>query len=240
MVKALKIFRTLALAILILFAATAVYDANSSDQIHVYEYLPVSNDLRVRVENPLEAYPNQTVNVNTTVEASVDLTINHVAIELYTFNDSKFDEITYFEKGKPVPVSSGESLNKISNFTIHEQASNIVYGKLILEWTKEGTEGEVTIERKPTFVMIYLRNSELESLRSKVPELEAKIAELKENVTKLNGTLTDALNNLTDLENRSEGGLSDTRSVVTILAITTIFFAATTIYLFTRKPKEYW
>jgi hypothetical protein len=233
MVKALKILKTLVLAILMLFAATAVHDANSSNQIHVYEYGPASHDLVVQVKNPLEAYPNQTVNVNITVEASVDLTIKHVAIELYTFNDSKFDDIIYVEKGKPVTVSSGKSLNKIFNVTIHEQASNIVYGKLILEWTKKGTEEGETIEKEPTFIMIYLRNPELESLRSKVPELE-------ENVTKLNRTLTDALNNLTDLENRYEGGLSDTRSVLTILAITTIFFAVTTVYLFTRKPKQYW
>jgi hypothetical protein len=233
MVKALKIIRTLILAMLMLFAATIVRDANSSNQIHVYKYRPVPNDLIVQVENPLEAYPNQTVNANITVQASVNLTINHMEIELYTFNDSKFDDIIYVEKGNPVPFSSGKSLNKIFNITIHEQASNIVYGKLILEWTKKGTEGGETIEKEPTFIMIYLRNPELESLRSKVPELE-------ENVTKLNRTLTDALNNLTDLENRYEGGLSDTRSVLTILGITTIFFAATTVYLFTRKPKQYW
>jgi len=234
--------KTLILVMLMLIAATMIHDvnANSSDPIHTYNYTPIPNDLTVEIKNPSEAYPNQTINVNITIKALVNLTINHVAIELYTFNDSKFDDVIYVEKESQVPLSSGKSLNKTSNFTIHEQASNIIYGKLILEWTKKGTEGRVTIEKEPTFIMAYLKNSELEKLRSKVPELEKENVELKENVTDLNNTLTDLLNNLTDAKNRYEGELSGTRSVITILAIITVFFVATTAYLFIRKPKQYW
>jgi len=234
--------KTLILVMLMLIAATMIHDANanSSDQIHTYNYTPIPNDLTVEIKNPSEAYPNQTINVNITIKALVNLTINHVAIELYTFNDSKFDDVIYVEKGSQVPLSCGKSLNKTSNFTIHEQASNIVYGKLILEWTKKGTEGWTTIGKEPTFIMAYLKNSELEKLRSIVPELEKENVELKENVTDLNNTLTDLLNNLTDVKNRYEGELSGTRSVITILAIITVFFVATTAYLFIRKPKQYW
>lgn len=234
--------KTLILVMLMLIAATMIHDANanSSDQIHTYNYTPIPNDLTVEIKNPSEAYPNQTINVNITIKALVNLTINHVAIELYTFNDSKLDDVIYVEKESQVPLSSGKSLNKTSNFTIHEQASNIVYGKLIVEWTKKGTEGRVTIEKEPTFIMAYLKNSELEKLRSIVPELEKENVELKGNVTDLNNTLTDLLNNLTDAKNRYEGELSGTRSVITILAIITVFFVATTAYLFIRKPKQYW
>jgi hypothetical protein len=234
--------KTLILVMLMLIAATMMHDvnANSSDQIHTYNYTPIPNDLTVEIRNPSEAYPNQTINVNVTVKALVNLTINQVAIELYTFNDSKFYDVTYVNRESQVALSGGKSLNKTCNFTIHEQASNIVYGKLILEWTKKGTEGWETIGKEPTFIMAYLKNSELEKLRSKVPELEKENNELKGNVTDLNNTLTELLNNLTDLENRYEGELGGTRSVMIILAITTIFFVATTAYLFIRKPKQYW
>jgi len=234
--------KTLILVMLMLSAATTIHDvnANSSDQIHTYNYIPIPNDLTVEIKNPSEAYPNQTINVNITIKALVNLTINHVAIELYTFNDSKFDDVTYVNRESQVALSDGKSLNKTCNFTIHEQASNIIYGKLILEWTKKGTEGWETIGKEPTFIMAYLRSSELEKLRNKVPELEKENVELKENVTDLNHTLTDLLNNLTDLKNRYEGELTGTRSVIIILAVISVFFVATTAYLFIRKPKQQW
>lgn len=240
MMKGLKRSKTLALIIPLIIAVTMIHSANSSDQIHTYNYTPIPNDLTVEIKNPLEAYPNQTINVNITIKALVNLTINQVEIKLYTFNDSKFDDVVYVEKENPVVLSSSKSFNKTANVTIHEQASNIIYGKLTLEWTKKGTEESETITKEPTFVMIFLRSPELERLRSEVPELERENAELKENVTDLNNTLTNLLDNLTDIENRYEGELSGTRSAVTVLAITTIFFVATTIYLFMRKPKQQW
>lgn len=240
MMKSLKISKTLMLTMLMLLATTMMHDANanSSDQVREYKYTPIPNDLSVEIKNPLEAYPNQTINVNVTIKALVNLAINRVAIELYTFNDSKFGDAIYVEK--ETPLSSGESFNKTLNVTISEQASNIVYGKLIVEWTKKGTEGWETIGRATTFIMTFLRNQELERLRNKVPGLEKENAELKGNITDLNNTLTELLGNLTDIENRYEGELSGTRSAITILVIVTIFFVATTIYLFMRKPKQYW
>jgi len=246
-----------------LIAATMMHDvnANSSDLIHTYKYTPIPNDLTVEIKNPLEAYPNQTINVNITIKALVNLTINHVAIELYTFNNSKFDDVIYVEKDNQVPLCSNELWNKTSNVTIPEYASNILYGKLILEWAEKGTMESEWYRREPTFIMTYLRNPELERLRSEVTELEEENDELKRNltnlnntltgleeenivlkgnVTDLNNTLTELLNNLTDLENRYEGELSGTRNVTIILVITTVFFVATTAYLFMRKPKQYW
>lgn len=246
-----------------LIAATMMHDvnANSSDLIHTYKYTPIPNDLTVDIKNPLEAYPNQTINVNITIKALVNLTINHVAIELYTFNNSKFDDVIYVEKDNQVPLCSNELWNKTSNVTIPEYASNILYGKLILEWAKKGTMESEWYRREPTFIMTYLRNPELERLRSEVTELEEENDELKRNltnlnntltgleeenivlkgnVTDLNNTLTELLNNLTGLENRYEGELSGTRNVTIILAIITVFFVATTAYLFMRKPKQYW
>jgi hypothetical protein len=235
-----KASETLMLIALMFIATTMIHDGNASspNQIHIYTYTPIPNDLTVEIKNPLEAYPNETISVNMTIKALVSLTINHVVIELYTFNDSKFHDVTYVEKA--YELSSGDSWNKTSNVTIHEKASNIVYGKLTIEWAKRGTQDWETIGKELTFIMTFLRNPEFEELRDKVPELEKENAELKQNVTDLNDTLTYFQGNMTDVEGRYEGELSGTRSVVTILAITTVFFVATTAYLFLRKPKEYW
>lgn len=256
--------KTLILVMLMLIAATMMHDvnANSSDS---YQYTPVPNDLTVEIKYPLDAYPNQTITVNVTIKAWTNLIVNRTVIELYTFNNlTREDELFYSIKyvSKPESLLGGESLNETSyEVKIPNYAANVLYGKIILKWTVKGTEESTVYERKPTFVMGYLRNPELERLRSEVTELEEENAELKRNltnlnntltgleeenvvlkgnVTDLNNTLTELLNNLTDLENRYEGELSGTRNVTIILAITTVFFVATTAYLFMRKPKQYW
>lgn len=239
------------LVFIMFLAATMTYNANANSS-GSYSYTPVPNDLTVEIKYPLEAFPNQTISVNVTIEALVNLTVNQLKIELHTFNNSTmreevFNYLTYIEKENPVPLNSFELWNETANVTIPLHASSVVYGKLVLEWGKKGTEGWETIGRESTFIMTYLRNPELERLKSKVAELKEENAELNGNITALNDTirelnnsLTELLNNLTKIENRYKGELSGTRSVITILAITTIFFVATTAYLFLRRPKQYW
>lgn len=210
--------------------------ASSSDQIRVFEYSLYN--LIVHVESPLEAYPNQSITVNITATASAKLILNYTAIELYTFNsstmkDEKFADIEYINYSNPLSFSGGQSWSETSySSTIPEAALSVVYGKLILVWTETGTHESTTYEREPTFIITSLKNPELERLKM---ENEG----LKKNITDINNTLTEALNNLTDIRNRYEGEVGGTRSVATLLAVTTIFFVATTVYLIMRKPKEY-
>lgn len=240
----MKTCKPLALVLLPLLATATVLNvnANSLDEYRVYKYALAG--FEVWFEYPFEAYPNETITVNVTIKAQTDLIVNWTQIELYTLHNltkdyTLFNSIIYVSE--PKSLLGGKSLNETSyEVKIPDYATNALYGKMILKWTIKGTDESTFYEREPTFIMGYLRNPELERLRSKVPELERENAELKGNVTDLNNTLTELLNNLTDVKNRYEGELSGTRSVVTILAITTIFFVATTAYLVMRKPKEYW
>lgn len=210
--------------------------ANSSDQIRFFEYSLYN--LKIYVRSPLEAYPNQSITVNITATASAKLIINYTAIELYTFNsstmkDEKFAYIEYINYSSPLSFSVGQSWSETSyDSTIPESALSVVYGKLILVWTETGTDESTTYTREPTFIITSLKNPELERLKMENEEL-------KQNITDINNTLTEALNNVTDARNRYEGEIGNTRSVATFLAVTTIFFVATTVYLVMRKPKEY-
>ncbi len=56
--------------------------------------------------------------------------------------------------------------------------------------------------------------------------------ELHQNYTSLNQTYWDLKGSI--------GGLDTTTNVAIVLAITTVCFVATTIYLMMRKPKQYW
>jgi hypothetical protein len=55
--------------------------------------------------------------------------------------------------------------------------------------------------------------------------LQAQYDQLQQNYTTLEGRLTE---------------LDNTRSAVAVLAITSIFFVATTLYMMMRKPKDYY
>jgi len=209
---------------------------SASDQIRVFEYSLFN--LKVHVRSPLEAYPNQSITVNITATASAKLIVNYTAIELYTFNsstmkDEKFTYIEHVNYSSPLSLTGGQSSSETSyNSTIPESALSVVYGKLILVWTETGTDESTTYRREPTFIITSLKSSELERLKMENEEL-------KKNITDINNTLTESLNNLTDIKNRYEGEIGNTRSVATFLAVTTIFFVATTVYLVMRKPKEY-
>lgn len=237
--KTLKV-STFKIAILIglMFLTTLMpfSGASSSDQIRVFEYSLYN--LKIHVRSLSEAYPNQSITVNITATASAKLTINYTAIELYTFNsstmkDEKFASIEYINYSNPLSFSGGQSSSETSyDSTIPESALSVVYGKLILVWTETGTDESTTYRREPTFIITNLKNPELERLK-------IENEELKKNITDINDTLTEALNNLTDIKNRYEGEIGNTRSVATLLAVTTVFFVATTVYLVMRKPKEY-
>jgi hypothetical protein len=55
----------------------------------------------------------------------------------------------------------------------------------------------------------------------------------------MNDTLAQTLNDLADAKNHYEGDIGNTRSIATLLGVTTVFFVATTAYLIMRKPKDY-
>ena len=237
-------YKTLTLALLLLLATAVVHNANANflDPNRVYKYSLAG--FEVWVEYPFEAYPNQTITLNVTIKAWTDLIVNWTVIELYTFNNvtreyTMLNSLVYVSQ--PQSLLGGGLLNETSyEIKLPDYAANLLYGKMILKWTIKGTEESTVYEREPIFIMGYLRNPELERLRNEVTELKEENADLKENITDLNNTLTDILNNLTDVQKRYEGELSGTKSVVAILAISTVFFVATTAYLFMRKPKEYW
>ncbi len=242
---------------LVLLAATMINVASAdSPDIRTYSYRLSS--LTVHVDNPRETYPNQTITLNITVIASAQLTINQTKIELYTFDSSTmqddvpFDEIVH-ASGRT--LIAGESLPKSYNIRIPEYAYNIVYGRLVLLWTEgQGTDESTTYDRKTYFVMMCLKNPELEMLRNRVPELELEKTKLEENITELNKALVELHENLTDIQNRYteleqnltdvqhryEGEISGSKSLIAFLAITTIIFVGTTAFLSLRKPKQYW
>jgi hypothetical protein len=230
----MKGFRVLTSMMLIslMVAMSSSVAANAS--VHVYRYSFAG--IEILIENPSEIYPNQTITVNVSTKAQVNLTVNWIWLELYTFHNLTTEEnifcnITHISAS--TSLYSGQWLNSSYEVPIPEYAVNVLYGKIALKWTISGTEETTTYERKLIFIMGYLKSLELENLRNEIGRLKSENDQLRDNLTEL-------LNNLTEVKNRYEGELNGTRSTVAVLAITTVFFLATTAYLVLKKPKEYW
>lgn len=72
------------------------------------------------------------------------------------------------------------------------------------------------------------------------------LSELEQQLVSLNETYQQLSNNYTSLQQDYEslkgnlGQLESTRQAVIALAVVTIFFVATTVYLIMRKPKQTW
>ncbi|MEM3735693.1 MAG: hypothetical protein QXH40_03750 [Candidatus Bathyarchaeia archaeon] len=223
---------TALILILLVVAISGKVAANAEVRVYRYSFAGIE----VFLENPSEIYPNQTITIDVATKALTNLTISWMWIEFYTFHNSTTEETMFYNITHiltTVTLSYSQWVNGTYEVPIPEYAVNVVYGRMVLKWAVSGTEETTTYERKLTFIMGYLKSLELEKLRNEVERLEGENALLRENLTEL-------LNNLAEIKNRYEGELNGTRSTVTVLAITTIFFLATTAYLVLRKPREYW
>ncbi|MCL6578562.1 MAG: hypothetical protein K6T73_04135 [Candidatus Bathyarchaeota archaeon] len=87
-------------------------------------------------------------------------------------------------------------------------------------------------KRNAGFPMTIVENTYLD-------ELEQQLASLNETYQQLNSTYWELQQNYTSLQGNL-GQLESTRQAVIALAVVTIFFVATTVYLIVRKPKQSW
>jgi len=125
---------------------------------------------------------------------------------------------------------------------------DLTYAELHLKYTIN----DEPKERDETFSITTVKNILWEELEEKYQNLNNTYWQLNSTVEQLNQTFGQMFQmNLTEeslaLLNETYWGLQgssndlgNTRMAVGILAVTTVFFVATTLYLVMRKPKESW
>ena len=88
------------------------------------------------------------------------------------------------------------------------------------------------------FTMTVVKNTYLEGLKKQLADLNSTYLQLNSTYTQLNQTYWE----LREKYNATAGSVNDldsTRRAAVVLAITTMIFVASTIYLVIRKPREY-
>jgi hypothetical protein len=146
------------------------------------------------------------------------------------------------ENNFPLNVATKEYNRTIE---VPENVWDVTYGEILLTYSANLGGLELRFPKLVCgFTMTHVENVYLKNIEEQLEELNSTFWECfqmnltAENLALLNTTYWQLLQNYTALQ----GGLNEldnTRRVVTILAITTVFFVATTLYLVMRKPKQY-
>jgi hypothetical protein len=218
--KKVVVFSLILLMLVLTLTYGAVVRATSEERRPVYEV--DSLGLKVGIVAPYVADPgeNITVTVNVTAEASGDIHLEYIHVNIYGLRNET-EEIS--------PPLAGIYINTVPYQVDHvitipnDTCPGLLYG--IIEWGEwsvqlPGGGMKVTIENPPPagFVVTYVKNVEFEGLQAAYDSLLA---------------------NYTKLENY-KNDLGSTRNVMYILVATTVVSVATVLILLIRRPNRLW
>ena len=195
--------------------------------------------LIINVEAPANTEPGQKINVSVSFYCYAEnLSISYLYVTISDFKSGQekipIETITHVEEGIGYNPQFNETYAKTYEIEIREDVWDITYGEVSCQW-KFG--GHTFFIREDGFTMTYVRNVKMEELIEQLANKTQEYDTLRQNYTQLNQTYWDLKANQTS---GIEVELSNTRLTMIIFIITTVFFAATTLYLMVKKPREYW
>jgi len=206
--------------------------------------------IKITVNATAETQPNE----NITVKITMNPLEKEVSIQY--FNLSVFGFINGTEKTMLINITdngfplSNERLYEL-NFTIPEQVWGVILGEITLTYDvtyiiqQGNVQSKTTItyeDLKVGFDMTRIKNVYLETIEEQLKNLNSTFEQLNQtfwNYFHKDLTPENLNETLRGLQG-SSSELGNTRMAVGILAVTTVFFVATTLYLVMRKPKESW
>lgn len=254
MVKILKL-KTLIISSVTLILVLALIQgttAQPSSEMQTFFHHDYAG-LLIQFNATREAVPGGNVTINLWITVTADgVNLDYLTLRIYGF---RFGE----EKTEP-PLLSVQVMGKTSliynctypyNDTVH--IPNDVWAATYADLHfKYAIKDAPSLEYNPVFSITVVKNVYLEELENKFKSLNYTYWQLnetfwksfqmnltEENLASLNQTYWQLQQNYTAFQG-SLSELENTRRAVIILAITTVFFVATTIYVVMRKPKQYW
>lgn len=235
---------SIAILIFILVMVTCTVKAQATEKMKTFLDLEIQG-LKITVNATADAKPKENITINLYIKPLEE------KVDMEHFNFSVFGYINGTHKTLlplyPNTISE-PALPYQCNFTCHvsENVWGITYGEITLKYKVTYTYpgGEITQRHyfATGFDMTPVENVYLKTVEEQLENLNSILAQLNQTFREYFGIdLTPENFNKTFQEFRgTQSELSNTRMTVAVLAMTTIFFVATTAYLFLRKPKEQW
>lgn len=200
--------------------------------------------IEVQVNATSKAMPGESMTVILLVRGTLEIDVQHLDLRVFGFTEGQNKTfLRDIPKGDGVfSLASNDTKKFNDTFPIPEDVWGVTYGELSLEYESSGYPYPAL---SLGFTLTNVKNTELERLKKNVQSLSAELNELQQNHTWLKGNYTELSENHTELTRKydelSKGtGPDNTRHIAIILAVTTVVFGATTVYLIIRKPKQTW
>lgn len=202
--------------------------------------------IKIQVNATAETRPKENLTVWLRLIPQANVSVELFQLEVYGFLNGT------------IRVSIGNitdhslSLNGVSSdyngtFFVPDRVWGVTFGQITLTYSISLGSSTQTFQNATSgFYMTHVENTFLENLESQVKSLNESYNQLNgtyNNLTReylqLNQTFVQLQQNYTTLQG-SMNELDNTRRVAVILAITTVFFVATTIFMVMRRPRESW
>jgi hypothetical protein len=203
--------------------------------------------INIQVNATTKTQPGENLTVFLTLRATADVHIDRINLEVFGFVNGT-DQLSLGN----ISDSDFDMNNALKNYTkiviVPDNVWGVTYGEIRLAYDGPYVGG-VKIEFSNIvngFPLTLVENTLLKDLEEQVRtlnescnQLAEKYSNLTETYAALNQTYWDLNQTYTSAQN-SLGELDNTRRLTTILAITTVFFLATTVYIILRRPRDYW
>jgi hypothetical protein len=210
----------------------------TTDQMKEY-FNSEMTGINVQVNASTITDPSKNMSAILTLSARADVDFGHIGLEVFgfvngtdqlligNFSDSNFSLNNSFRQ-YPIIVK------------VPDNVWGITYGQIKLTYSVNMGQMTLTFPNIVNgFPLTLVENVQMENLQEQVKTLNDSYANLTKSYSDLNSTYWNLNQSYTSAQN-SLGELDNTRRLTTILAITTVVFLATTIYIILRRPRENW
>jgi len=207
--------------------------------------------IRIQVNATAETQPNGNITAVLSLKAETDVHIEHFNLSIFGFTNG-IDKILMANiTDNNFSLNNGPKVYNCPSFKVPERVWDVTYGEITLAYNATYTVGSGILIMIPYenltigFTMTHVENTYLKEVEEQRQNLNNTLEQLKE-VFWESFQMNLTADNLADLNKTysalkgSASELGSTRQALTVLAITTVFFVATTVYLVVRKPKQYW
>jgi hypothetical protein len=226
---------------IILFATICNVKAQSENMQTFFDHeIP---GIKITVNATAETQPNENITVKIIINPlEEEVNIKYFNLSVFGFINGTYKTMIYNITVNNFPFND--------TFTVPEQVWGVSYGEITLTYDvkyvmDQGPTITIPYENFIGFPMTRVKNVYLETVEEQLRNLNSIFEQLNQTFWQMfQMNLTEeSLANLNETYwglKGSSNELGNTRMAVGILAVTTVFFVATTLYLVTRKPRESW
>jgi hypothetical protein len=219
-----------------LFSSTRVQA--TTDQMKEY-FDSEMTGINIQVNASTTTNPGENMSAILTLTATADVTFGRIGLEVFGFVNGT-DQLLIGN----LSDSNFRMNNSLRQYPIVVNVPanvwGITYGQIDLAYSVNMGQMTLTFPNIVNgFPLTLVENTQMKNLQEQIRTLNDSYANLTKSYSDLNSTYWNLNQSYASAQN-SLGELDNTRRLTTILAITTVVFLATTIYIILRRPRENW